>query len=78
MRRTLEITSHLLTYRERIYARIHFGAYVHTADEQTADRNTNTRIQEISGSSQTRTGRYYLAAKFKRYRNNVDNVRVRY
>jgi len=47
MRRTLEITSHLLTYRERIYARIHFGAYVQTSAQRTEIR---IRIQEISGS----------------------------
>lgn len=47
MRRTLEITSHLLTYRERIYARIHFGAHVHTAARRTEIR---IRIREISGS----------------------------
>lgn len=66
MRRTLEITSHLLTYRERIYARIHFGAYVHTAAQRT-------EIYEyVFGKSQAvsaavRTGGYYSAVKFKRH-----------
>lgn len=66
MRRTLEITSHLLTYRERIYARIHFGAYVHTAAQRTEIR---IRIREKSQavSAGVRTGGYYSAVKFKRH-----------
>lgn len=67
MRRTLEITSHLLTYRERIYARIHFGAYVHTGG--TTDRNIRIRIREISGSFRRSPDRWILfcCKKFKRH-----------
>lgn len=72
MRRTLEITSHLLTYREGIYARIHFGAYVHAADGGQKYEYVFEKSQAVFTA--TWAAAYYFAVKFKRYLNGADKV----